>query len=102
MFGEGGISGVEVISCKVDDVVMKDGYDFIPDFALGIPGAENLFCQEADVTVKYRYKLAGEYKTSIDHYHVTNYGDDGWRINADQATSEGDTSDLTQETTAAA
>ena len=102
LFGEEGISDVDVIACKVDNVVMKDGYDFIPDFALGIPGAENLFCQEADVTVKYRYKLAGEYKTSIDHYHVTNYGDDGWRINADQATSEGDTSDLTQETTAAA
>ena len=84
-FESTGLNETEIIECRVENLIMSSYFDIISEWVPNIPGLNKVLCTEADIYVKARYKVNGEYKTVEEMFHVKRYGADGWRIETDTA-----------------
>lgn len=80
LFEVAGATDVDVIECYSENLVVESNLDLINAFVPKIPGVRNLFCTEADVYVKYRYKFDNQYYTKEETCHVRRYEWSGWRV----------------------
>lgn len=82
---EDNVSDIEVIDCYsydyeyvAADITQSGILTAISDF--NIPFVSTIVCNEANVYIKYRYKVDGQWKVDEDDLHVKRYGISGWRI----------------------
>ena len=75
-----GAVDIEVIDCYSTNMVMESDIGLFAELVPKIKFARNLFCTEADVVVKYRYKNGEQYYVTEETIHVKHHGLKGWRI----------------------
>ncbi|MCR5556426.1 MAG: zinc-ribbon domain-containing protein [Butyrivibrio sp.] len=75
-----GATDVVVIDCYSDNFKADLDFDFLSDLVPKIPAVREKFSTDADVHVKYRYKLFDKYYVIEEVYHVHRYEGKGWRV----------------------